>query len=94
MSCARCARRLAEETGRSRGELESLITFVKDCPGHDLRYAIDATKIRDELGWSPRETFATGLRKNVRWYLDNAKWLDQVRTGEYRSWIEHNYRQR
>jgi dTDP-glucose 4,6-dehydratase len=82
---------VAEETGAPVGELTSLITYVKDRPGHDLRYAIDATKIERELGWKPRETFATGLRKTVRWYLDNQPWVESVRTGEYRKWIEQNY---
>jgi len=82
---------LAEQTGRDRGALEGLITYVKDRPGHDMRYAIDATKLKDELGWSPTETFATGLRKTVRWYLDHPEWVQQVKTGEYRKWIEHNY---
>ncbi len=85
---------LAEETGRDRAQLEGLITYVKDRPGHDLRYAIDATKLKNELGWSPTETFATGLRKTVRWYLDNPQWVQQVKTGEYRKWIEHNYSNR
>ncbi len=82
---------LAELTGRPVDALLGLITYVKDRPGHDLRYAIDATKIREELGWSPRETFETGLRKTVAWYLEHTQWVEQVRTGEYRSWIEHNY---
>jgi len=82
---------LAEETGRSIVELEGLITFVTDRPGHDLRYAIDASKIRNELGWKPGETFETGLRKTVRWYLENGEWINKVRTGEYRKWIAHNY---
>jgi dTDP-glucose 4,6-dehydratase len=82
---------LAEEAGRDRGQLEGLITYVKDRPGHDLRYAIDASKLKDELGWSPTETFTTGLRKTVRWYLDHPEWVQQVKTGEYRKWIEHNY---
>ncbi len=82
---------VAEETGRRVEDLEALITFVEDRPGHDLRYAIDATKIRTELGWRPSETFASGLRKTVRWYLDNAAWVDRVRTGEYRRWIEQHY---
>jgi dTDP-glucose 4,6-dehydratase len=82
---------LAEEAGRDRADLEKLITYVKDRPGHDMRYAIDASKLRDELGWSPTETFATGLRKTVRWYLDHPEWVQQVKTGEYRKWIEHNY---
>ncbi len=82
---------LAEETGRPLASFEGLITYVKDRPGHDLRYAIDASKITRELGWSPAETFATGLRKTVRWYLDNTEWVAQVKTGEYRNWIETNY---
>ncbi len=69
----------------------ALVTFVKDRPGHDRRYAIDARKIRRELGWSPAETFATGMRKTVRWYLDNARWLEAVTSGEYQTWISRNY---
>lgn len=61
-----------------------LITFVKDRPGHDLRYAIDASKIQEELGWVPEETFKTGLRKTVQWYLDNTAWWERVLSGEYR----------
>ena len=67
------------------------VTFVKDRPGHDLRYAIDATKIRREIGWTPAETFATGMRRTVRWYLDNAAWLDAVNSKEYQKWISLNY---
>jgi dTDP-glucose 4,6-dehydratase len=70
---------------------ESLITFVTDRPGHDTRYAIDASKIERELGWRPAETFETGLEKTVRWYLDNKAWCDEVRSGDYRKWIEQNY---
>ncbi|QPF32209.1 dTDP-glucose 4,6-dehydratase [Acinetobacter lwoffii] len=62
---------------------ESLITFVKDRPGHDLRYAIDATKIQNELGWTPTETFETGIRKTVKWYLDNLDWCHRVQDGSY-----------
>ncbi|MEP6933474.1 MAG: dTDP-glucose 4,6-dehydratase [Nitrospirota bacterium] len=67
------------------------MTFVKDRPGHDRRYAIDATKIEQELGWKPAETFETGLRKTVHWYLDNQPWVQNVTSGTYRSWIETNY---
>ena len=66
------------------GRHESLITFVSDRPGHDLRYAIDASKIRRDLGWEPQETFATGLAKTVRWYLDNRPWWERIRSGLYR----------
>ena len=62
---------------------ESLITFVKDRPGHDLRYAIDATKIQNELGWTPAETFETGIRKTVEWYLNNLDWCHRVQDGSY-----------
>jgi dTDP-glucose 4,6-dehydratase len=73
------------------GGYESLIQFVKDRPGHDRRYAIDAGKIGTELGWRPQETFESGLAKTVRWYLDHADWVAGVRDGRYRQWIEVNY---
>ncbi|MCK9352691.1 MAG: dTDP-glucose 4,6-dehydratase [Gallionella sp.] len=69
-----------------------LITFVQDRPGHDQRYAIDAGKIERELGWKPQETFETGLRKTVEWYLANTDWVRGVTSGEYQSWIENQYR--
>jgi dTDP-glucose 4,6-dehydratase len=69
----------------------NLITFVKDRPGHDRRYAIDASKIERELGWRPSERFESGLRKTVRWYLDNPEWIESVRTGAYLDWIRQNY---
>jgi dTDP-glucose 4,6-dehydratase len=70
-----------------------LITFVKDRPGHDRRYAIDARKIERELGWRPAETFETGIRKTVRWYLDHADWVARVQSGAYREWVDRQYGQ-
>jgi len=67
------------------------ITFVKDRPGHDRRYAIDASKIERELGWKPAETFETGIRKTVQWYLDNPKWVEGALSGSYRQWIDQQY---
>ena len=69
----------------------SLITYVQDRPGHDRRYAIDASKIANELGWKPLETFETGLRKTVAWYLANTAWTNAVISGEYQNWIQQNY---
>ncbi len=68
-----------------------LITFVKDRPGHDRRYAIDASKIHRELGWKPAETFETGIRKTVEWYLAHMDWVQRVTSGEYRRWVERHY---
>ncbi|EKD99326.1 MAG: hypothetical protein ACD_23C00014G0003, partial [uncultured bacterium] len=70
------------------------ITYVKDRPGHDRRYAIDASKIERELGWKPAETFATGIRKTVQWYLDNQAWVSHITTGAYRNWLATNYQSR
>ena len=70
------------------------ITYVKDRPGHDRRYAIDASKIERELGWRPAETFDTGIRKTVRWYLDNQAWVSNVTSGAYRQWLDKNYEAR
>ena len=72
----------------------SLITFVKDRPGHDRRYAIDCTKMNRELGWKPTESFDSGLLKTVQWYIDHPQWVEQIRSGAYQSWIEQNYADR
>jgi len=69
----------------------SQISFVTDRPGHDRRYAIDARKLERELGWKPAETFETGIRKTVQWYLDNQAWVEGVQSGSYREWVEQNY---
>jgi dTDP-glucose 4,6-dehydratase len=76
------------------GSRRTLVTYVKDRPGHDRRYAIDASKIERELGWRPDERFESGLRKTVRWYLDHPAWVESVRTGAYLDWIKKNYTER
>ena len=85
---------LDELQPRPSGRHGDLIGFVKDRPGHDRRYAIDASKVARELGWSPATPFETGLRETVRWYLDHAEWVAHVLSGEYRQWIERNYARR
>ena len=82
---------LDELRPNAAGPCERLITYVKDRPGHDRRYAIDARKIERELGWRPAETFETGIRKTVRWYLDHQDWVAHVQSGAYREWVEKNY---
>ena len=79
---------------RSSGPYEKLISHVPDRPGHDRRYAMDTRKIEDELGWRPRETFDSGLRKTVEWYLTHPEWTSAINSGEYRKWIETNYEAR
>jgi len=75
--------------GRSRRDL---ITFVKDRPGHDLRYAIDFSKLNEELNWSPETSLETGIRYTIQWYMDNRKWIERVKSGEYQTWIKTHYR--
>ncbi|MGO1650524.1 MAG: GDP-mannose 4,6-dehydratase, partial [Sphingobacterium sp.] len=77
-----------EKLGQPRGKSEKLIEFVKNRPGHDLRYAIDATKISTELGWIPEVTFAQGLSYTIDWYLQNRDWLDRVSSGEYMEYYD------
>ncbi|MFJ4289069.1 dTDP-glucose 4,6-dehydratase [Cupriavidus sp. NPDC089707] len=82
---------LDELRPKAAGSYRDQITFVKDRPGHDRRYAIDARKLERELGWKPAETFESGLRKTVQWYLDNQAWVQDVMSGEYRNWVEKQY---
>ena len=80
-----------DKLGRQRGESRQLITFIKDRPGHDRRYAIDASKIEGELGWKPSLTFQEGLAKTVEWYLAEEQWLEQVTSGNYRQYYTSQY---
>lgn len=73
------------------GSYAEQVTFVTDRPGHDRRYAIDASKLERELGWRPAETFDTGIRKTIQWYLDNSAWVSSVTSGDYRTWLDTNY---
>ena len=77
-----------EELNRLKGESRKLITYVKDRAGHDMRYAIDASKINDKLGWKPSVTFEQGLRNTVKWYLSNEKWLNDVTSGAYQRYYD------
>lgn len=82
---------LDELRPRASGSYREQVAFIKDRPGHDRRYAIDAGKMTRELGWKPAETFETGIRKTVRWYLDNPEWVTHVQSGAYRDWVEAQY---
>lgn len=84
-------RQMDEKLGREKGESEKLITFVKDRPGHDLRYAIDASKINQELGWKPSVTFEQGLGLTIEWFLSNQEWLDHVTSGDYQKYYDKQY---
>ncbi len=79
-------KKLAENRPR-----RELITFVKDRPGHDRRYAIDFSKLKNTLGWSPEESFESGIKKTIKWYLENTNWTDRVKSGEYKSWVKKHY---
>jgi dTDP-glucose 4,6-dehydratase len=85
---------LDRKLGRAQGTSEKLITFVKDRPGHDARYAIDSSKLQNELGWSPIPSFADGLEKTVDWYLSNTGWLENVLSGDYEKYYEKMYKGR
>jgi len=80
-----------DELVPAQASRRALITFVKDRPGHDLRYAIDCSKSETELGWKPQESFETGIRKTILWYLKNSEWVERIRSGEYQSWILRQY---
>jgi dTDP-glucose 4,6-dehydratase len=80
--------------GRDKGSSLSLLTFVKDRPGHDKRYAIDATKLEQELGWKPSVTFEQGLSVTIDWYLENEDWLNHVTSGSYLQYYNLQYQQR
>ncbi|MCX9039454.1 dTDP-glucose 4,6-dehydratase [Citrobacter portucalensis] len=85
---------LLDEIVPKEGSYRDQLTYVADRPGHDRRYAIDAAKISNELGWKPQETFESGIRKTVEWYLSNTQWVENVKSGAYKTWIEQNYGER
>lgn len=85
---------LDELCPKTQGRYRDQITFVADRPGHDRRYAIDASKIQRELGWQPQETFESGIRKTIMWYLHNKEWVNNIKNGDYQNWINQNYLKR
>ena len=86
--------KVAAAAGRPASEARNLITFVTDRPGHDRRYAVNCSKVKEELGWRQRHSFSEGLDATIRWYMENTEWVEQVRSGEYQKWIEDNYARR
>jgi dTDP-glucose 4,6-dehydratase len=84
---------ILDETAANKdiGPRRDLITFVTDRPGHDRRYAIDFAKLKEEFGWTPAESFETGIRKTIAWYLGNMPWVQRVKSGEYQTWIKQHY---
>ncbi|NBC30545.1 MAG: dTDP-glucose 4,6-dehydratase [Spirochaetes bacterium] len=86
--------KVAAAAGRSAAQARELITLVSDRPGHDRRYAVDCSKVKHELGWRQRHSFSEGLDATIRWYVENTEWVEQVRSGEYREWIDDNYARR
>jgi dTDP-glucose 4,6-dehydratase len=87
-------RQMDEKLGREKGESAKLITYVKDRAGHDLRYAIDATKLKNELGWLPSLQFEEGISKTIDWYLNNTEWLNHVTSGNYQHYYQKQYEKR
>jgi dTDP-glucose 4,6-dehydratase len=85
---------VASEAGKDKEYYKKLITYVKDRPGHDQRYAINCDKLKGELGWMQSVTFAEGLVKTVIWYLENRGWIENIKSGEYLKWMETNYAER
>jgi dTDP-glucose 4,6-dehydratase len=83
-----------EKLGREAGTSRKLITFVKDRAGHDMRYAIDATKIKEELGWEPSVTFEQGMNLTIDWYLSSQQWMDNITSGDYQKYYEEQYKKR
>ena len=94
----RLVNRLCEITATEKGKdveyYKKLITYVKDRPGHDRRYAIDCSRLKTELGWKQHYSFDEGLKQTVQWYLENRSWIEQVKSGEYLKWMEKNYTER
>ncbi|MBO6186457.1 MAG: GDP-mannose 4,6-dehydratase, partial [Chryseobacterium sp.] len=84
-------KQMDEKLGNPAGHSEKLITYVKDRPGHDKRYAIDATKLNQELGWKPSVTFEQGLGKTIDWFLENKEWLENVTSGDYQKYYDKQY---
>jgi dTDP-glucose 4,6-dehydratase len=85
---------VADKAKIESGKIRSAITYVKDRPGHDRRYAIDCSKIKRELGWKQAVSFEEGLSRTVDWYIANPKWIENILSGEYKNWVEKNYVQR
>jgi dTDP-glucose 4,6-dehydratase len=83
-----------EKLGNAKGTSEQLITYIKDRPGHDRRYAIDASKINKELGWKPTVTFEQGLSETIDWFLENSSWLENVTSGNYQNYYQSMYNNR
>ncbi|MCX7820632.1 MAG: GDP-mannose 4,6-dehydratase, partial [Brevinematales bacterium] len=86
--------KMAEKLGKPKDYYKKLITFVKDRPGHDYRYAMCYDKIKRELGWQPEYNFEKGIEKTIDWYLTHKDWIENIKSGEYKNWIEKNYNNR